>query len=126
MRVNLFSYLSGSRNWFIKEHYLVCDTNFGEVILPTPFFIILNLHSLIPLEHHHYHLHSPSKHIQTLNQIPSIQPSINSSLSFSLCIPFFEFHTSKKKKEKPLKIHPQPLCKWVYINMHNINTVSNI
>ena len=109
MRVNLLSYLSDSRNWFIKEHHLVCHTNSGGVILPTPFFIFLNLHFLILLEHHCYHLHFPSKHIQTLNQIPYIQPSINSSLSLS----FNKFH--KKKKEKPLKIHLQPLCKWVYI-----------
>jgi len=117
----------------------VCDTNFGGVILPTTFFILLLHHSkssfdlnklrncfsptshhnftlnsnlriifflknlpnlnqpLIPLEHHCYHHHSPSKHIQTLNQIPSIQPSINSPLSLSLSIPFSKFHTSKKK-----------------------------
>ena len=95
-----------------KLSHLVCDTNSGGVILPTPFFIFLNLHSLILLEHHCYHLHFPSKHIQTLNQIPYIQPSINSSLSLS----FNKFH--KKKKEKPLKIHLQPLCKWVYITSH--------
>ena len=45
MRVNLLSYLSDSRNWFIKEHHLVCDTNSGGVILPTTFFILL-IHSI--------------------------------------------------------------------------------
>ena len=57
------------------------------------FFIFLNLHSLILLEHHCYYLHFPSKHIQTLNQIPYIQPSINSSLSLS----FNKFHKKKRK-----------------------------
>ena len=105
--------------WVIQEIGLSRNTTLSVTPIPEEwffqppssfsFFIFLNLHSLIPLEHHCYHLHFPSKHIQTLNQIPYIQPSINLSLSLS----FNKFH--KKKKEKPLKIHLQPLCKWVYI-----------
>jgi len=96
--------------WVIQEISLSRNTTLCVAPIPEEwffqppssfsFFIILNLHCLIPLEHHRYHLHSPSIHMQTLNQIPSTQPSINSPLSLSLSIPFSKFHTSKKKRRK--------------------------
>ena len=89
--------------WVIQEIGLSRNTTLCVTPIPEEwffqppssfsFFIFLNLYSLILLEHHCYYFHFPSKHIQTLNQIPYIQPSINLSLSLL----FNKFHKKRKK-----------------------------
>ena len=109
MRVNLLSYLSDSRNWFIKEHHLAYDTNSGGVILPTTFFILLLHHS------------KPSFSIQTHSDFePNPYHSALLKLAtFSLLIQsiFWIFIQVKKKKKKTFE---DPSSTLVQMDLHQL------
>ena len=108
------------RNCFFptSHHNFTLNSNLRFSLFPKN---LSNLNQpLISLEHHRYLYHSPSKHIQTLNQIPSIQSFINSSLSLSLSIPFSEFQTSKKIKKN--KTFEDPTSTLVQMDLHQCAT----
>ena len=112
MRVNLFSYLSDSRNWFIKEHYLVCDTNFGGLILPTTFFILLLHHSKLSFSIQTHSYFEPNSFHSILHKLVTF--------SFLIQSIFFEFSYKYKKKT-----FEDPSSTLVQMSLHHFGNQSS-